>query len=217
MRNKVGGLRNKKWVRLAVIAILAVVAVPVAARLITYASARGRIYTNVKEVPKCRVAMVLGAKVHKNGHLSVLLKDRVRIAVELYKAGKVDKLLMSGDNRFTHYNEPKRMAEWAIAHGVPKEDVAMDFAGRRTYDSIYRAKHIFGLNEMIIVSQGFHLDRSLFLCKHLGVKAYGISADVRGHEKMKSQIREFPACMGALVDVYLRSPHPVMGVPVHIP
>ena len=211
MRRITDNLRNRKWIRPAVVALAVIIGVSVAARLATYASARGRIYTDVNRIPKCRVAMVLGAKVHSNGHLSVLLKDRVRVAVELYKAGKAEKLLMSGDNRFTHYNEPQRMADWAIAHGVPKKDIVMDFAGRRTYDSVYRAKHIFGLNKMIVVSQGFHLDRTMFLCRHIGVNAYGMSADVRGHGKIANKLRELPACMGALVDVYLRTPHPVMG------
>ncbi|MHB1001116.1 MAG: SanA/YdcF family protein [Armatimonadota bacterium] len=161
-----------------------------------------------------RVAVVLGAKVYPDGRLSLLLSDRVNKAVALYKAGKVEKILMSGDNRFAHYDEPTRMAEYAIRKGVDPDDVAMDFAGRRTYDSVYRAKHIFGLDGCIIVSQGFHLDRAIFLCRKLGIDGYGVAADEHmymGGRVRFARIREIPACLSALADVYLLHPRPVMG------
>ena len=187
------------------------VALPIFARLYIHQSARGRIYAMASRVPHCRVALVLGAGVKPDGRLSTQLEDRVKAGVKLYKAGVVEKLLMSGDNRVTHYNEPKRMCDYAIEHGVPSEDVAMDFAGRRTYDSIYRAKHIFGLKRFIIVSQRFHLDRALFLCDHVEVKGTGYAADVKGHRNLKVEIRELAASVTALIDVYLREPRPVMG------
>jgi SanA protein len=165
----------------------------------------------VNKAPHCRVALVLGARVKPDGRLSTLLEDRVKAAIKLYEAGAVEKLLMSGDNRVTHYNEPKRMCDYAVEHGVGREDVAMDFAGRRTYDSVYRAKRIFGLHRFIVVSQRFHVERALFICDHVGVKGLGFAADVKGHRSLKVEIRELGACVGALVDVYLRKPRPVMG------
>ena len=146
-----------------------------------------------------------------NGELSTLLRDRVDAGIDLYRAGKVRKLLMSGDNRFTHYNEPDRMREYAISCGVPAADIGCDYAGRRTYDSIYRAKYIFGLDSIIVVSQRFHLDRAIFLCKHLGIDAYALAADRPGHDNPRVAIREIPACLFGLVDVYIRQPHPIMG------
>jgi SanA protein len=172
-------------------------------------AARGRIYTNINKAPKCRVALVLGAKIFRSGKLSDVLKDRVDTAIKLYKAGKVEKLLMSGDNRFTHYNEPERMADYAIAQGVPAEDIVMDFAGRRTFDSVYRAKHIFGQDRMIIVTQRFHMDRALFICRTLGVKAYGVPGKYAGSRR--SIIREVPAAISAVIDAYILRPTPVMG------
>lgn len=85
----------------------------------------------------------------------------------------------------------------------------MDFAGRRTYDSAYRAKHIFGLNKMIVVTQPFHIGRALFLCRKVGIDAYGVEAAIDGN--LKGIIREIPACLGAVIDIYIRHPHPIMG------
>lgn len=196
--------------------LLICIIMPVGARLYIHRCARSRVYSYVADVPKCRVALVLGAKIFPSGRLSVLLRDRVNTAVDLYKDGKVDKLLMSGDNRVHHYDEPTRMAEYAISRGVNPKDVAMDFAGRRTYDSIYRAKHVFGLDSVIVVSQGFHVDRAVFLCGALGIKGYGVSADVESQPNLKAVIRELPACVNALLDVYVMHPHPVMGKPERI-
>lgn len=200
--------RMKILVSLAVICVLAFTA-PFAARYRVQHSTEGRIYRNVQDVPKCRVAVVLGAYVFPSGALSSLLRDRVDAAIELYRAGKVEKILMSGDNRFSHYDEPTRMMEYAVKHGIPAEDVVMDFAGRRTYDSIYRAKHIFGLDRFIIVSQGFHVSRAIFLSKHIGVDAYGFAID--NYSSRKAENREILACMSAVLDVYVFHPKPVLG------
>ncbi|MGC8863698.1 MAG: SanA/YdcF family protein [Armatimonadota bacterium] len=187
---------RRALLRLAAGAVAAMVLAPVCARLYVHRFGRDRVFWDPSRVPHCRVALVLGAGVRPDGRLSVQLQDRVDAAIKLYRAGAVEKLLMSGDNRVTHYNEPQRMGDYAI---------------RRTYDSIYRAKHVFGLNRIIVVSQRFHLDRALFLCDHIGVRATGFAADVKGHRSIKIEIRELGACLAALVDVSLRRPRPVMG------
>lgn len=207
-------LGRRRIVGMMLVAFIALVEVSLLTRIWIHDTAQSRIYS-VAKVPHCRVALVLGALVHPNGHLSSTLRDRVDKSIELYKAGKVEKLLMSGDNRFTHYNEPDRMKEYAIAHGVPACDVACDYAGRRTYDSVCRAKRIFGQNELIIVTQTFHLYRALFYCDHLGVKAYGVASDVSA-TPVRSLVREYPGCLNAVADVYLLHPHPVMGKKEHI-
>ncbi len=196
---------------LALVLAVLVAASPVIARFYIHCAAWGRVHNKVRQVPHARVALVLGAKVKPNGSLSMLLADRVDAAIALHRAGVVDKLLMSGDNRFSHYNEPRRMADYAIKRGVPAEDIATDFAGRRTYDSVYRAKHIFGVKRMVIVSQRFHLDRAIFLSDHVGVRATGFSADRKGHRNMRVEVREYAASLGAVADVYLREPRPVGG------
>lgn len=167
-----------------------------------------RVYSDISKVPHCRVAMVLGAKVNRNGSLCVSLETRVNKAIALYKAGKCKKLLMSGDNRFKNYNEPERMRDYAVKKGVPARSIALDYAGRRTYDSVYRARHIFGIKKMIVVTQSFHIDRSVFLCDHLGIDAYGVKTNT---PDPRATVRECPACLSAIADVYLLHPHPVMG------
>ena len=171
------------------------------------------------EVPPARVAIVFGARVYPNGRLSAMLQDRMETAVQLYQAGKVQKLLLSGDNRFEDYNEPGQMKVYAVSRGVPAEDIQLDYAGRRTYDTCYRAGAIFQLKSAILVTQAFHLPRALFTCRNLGLAAVGVSADLQPYHPRSigwSKLREIPATFVALVDVLRRQPAPVLGEPIPI-
>ncbi len=171
------------------------------------------------EVPPARVAVVFGARVYPDGRLSTMLQDRVETAVQLYQAGKVQKLLMSGDNRFEDYNEPGQMMAYAVRRGVPAEDIQLDYAGRRTYDTCYRAGAIFQLKSAILVTQAFHLPRALFTCRNLGLEAVGVNADLQPYHPRSlrwSKLREIPATYVALVDVLRRQPAPVLGEPIPI-
>lgn len=162
-------------------------------------------------------AIVFGARVHGDGRLSSMLRDRVDTAVDLYLAGKVDRLLMSGDNSVETYNEPGAMMEYAITRGVPAAAIQPDYAGRRTYDTCYRARHIFGLEEAILVTQEFHLPRALFTCRALGLDARGVIADRRAYAEASlrwSESRELAALVVALADVVRRNPAPIMGEPI---
>jgi SanA protein len=174
------------------------------------------IYTPDK-VPAQRVAIVFGARVYNDGRLSAMLQDRVETAVQLYRAGKVQKLLLSGDNRFADYDEPGGMRDYALSQGVPAEDIQPDYAGRRTYDTCYRAKTIFQVDAAVLVTQDFHLPRALFICRNLGLEAVGVSADIQPYTAMSlrwSEVREFLATIMALVDVIRRQPAPVLGEPI---
>lgn len=143
---------------------------------------KDKIYRSAEVVPaENRIAIVLGAKVWDDGSLSHALLDRVTTAVELYKAGKVKKLLMSGDNPTQEYDEPTAMKAEAVRQGVPENDVVLDFAGRRTYDTCYRAKEIFEVKKAIIVSQEFHLARSIYLCQNMEIDSIGIIANKRNY------------------------------------
>jgi SanA protein len=184
-------------------------------RLITVSSTRKDIYT-VESAPTERVAIVFGAGLTRDGRPTPILRDRVETAAELYFSGKVQKLLMSGDNRFLDYNEPEAMRQYALRLGVPDEAIVLDYAGRRTYDTCYRAKAIFGLDSALLVTQAFHLPRALFLCNALGLQAKGVQAEVRRYWPLMSliwNIREQFATLGAFVDVYVSKPLPVLGKP----
>lgn len=207
------GILKKRRLRILLIpAILLIIAgSPFIARLWVHLLASGRIYTEIRDIPEAPVALVLGAGVRSDGEPSLLLRDRLNTAIQLYEDGKVQKLLMSGDNRFHYYNEPAAMKRYAVKQGVPPEDIVLDFAGRRTYDSIYRAKHIFGQERLIIVTQGFHLDRAIYLSGKLGVEAVGYPAPIAVN--MKSRMREVWACVYAIRDGKLRPQPPILGSP----
>lgn len=170
---------------------------------------------DVDQAPKERIAIVFGAGLNRNGTPSPVLRDRVEVAVQLYKAGKVDKLLMSGDNRFIYYNEPAAMHDYAVKLGVPNADIVLDYAGRRTYDTCYRARFIFGVHEAVLVTQGFHMPRALYTCNQLGVTSVGVPA-TRGYGSRWNLVwytREVPAKAMALWDVWVARPLPVLGKP----
>lgn len=170
-----------------------------------------------KEVEPRPVALVFGAGIYPNGQLTTVLADRVRTAADLYQQGKVSKLLMSGDNRFLDYNEPARMGDYARSLGVPASALAYDYAGRRTYDSCYRAKHIFGQDRLVLVTQAFHLPRALYLCQQFDIDAVGVPADRRSYSAAAwFSLRETLARLRAWVDVHVRAPAVVGGEPIDI-
>src|SRR5262245_12113999 len=168
------------------------------------------------DVPVRRVAIVFGADVKNDGAPTAVLRDRVETAAGLYKSGKVEKILMSGDNRVVDYNEPESMRQYAVSLGVPNEVIVLDYAGRRTYDTCYRAREIFQVDSVILVTQGFHLPRALFLCNSFSVKAVGVKADNYYYLKRLRliwYIRETLATTQAVWDVYVMHPMPVLGKP----
>lgn len=184
-------------------------------RLITELFSKPRTFS-VASVPHARVAIVFGAGLRRDGSPTLVLRDRVETASQLYFSGKVEKLLMSGDNTTLDYNEPQAMHDFAVELGVPPEDIVLDYAGRRTYDTCYRAQHIFGLDSAILVTQGFHIPRAVFLCNSLGLEAYGVPADQNYYLKRSRLIwfgRETIATTAAMLDLWLLRPQPVLGVP----
>ncbi len=174
-----------------------------------------RTYT-LENVPTTRVAIVFGAGLLRDGSAGPVLSDRMLTAVILYQAGKVEKILVSGDNRFIEYNEPEAGRQYALEHGVPDEDIVLDYAGRRTYDTCYRAKYIFGVDEAILVTQDFHMPRALTLCNWFGVNSVGVEADNRYFLK-RTRIwwgfRETFAVFQAAWDLLVTKPLPVLGEP----
>lgn len=197
----IGSRRSRQRV-LALCALLAfVIATPlVVARLLVRAAANGRVFANPSDVPACDVALVLGAEVHDDGSPSQLLKDRLDTAIRLCKSGRVKRLMMSGDDRQTHNRETTCMRKYALSHGISAESIVCDPRGVRTFDSILRAREVFGLKKAIVVSQRFHLDRALFLCDREGLSAFGACADVEAHDDLISRIWETPKDLRAVLD-----------------
>ncbi len=185
-------------------------------RLITSLYSINRIYQK-ENAPKKRLAIVFGAGLRRDGTPTAILRDRVQTAADLYFSGTVEKLLMSGDNRFMEYNEPEAMRQYALSLGVPDAAIALDLAGRRTYDTCYRAKAIFEVNDVLLVTQKFHLPRAVYLCNALGLEANGIEANTRrfwAGSLMIWNFRELLATFGAFLDLYVTDPQPVLGEPI---
>lgn len=166
-----------------------------------------------EQVDRAQVAIVLGALVYnKTGGLSPVLQDRVDVAIDLYKAGKVERLLMSGDHGDPTYDEVNSMRAYAVKRGVPDQHIFTDHAGFNTYDTMARARRVFLVNDAVVVTNGFHLDRSVFLARSAGIRAQGVAADRRqlmDIENVYNNKREFLARCKAVLNVYILRPDPM--------
>lgn len=187
-------------------------------RLITTLYAMNRMYQK-ESAPDKETAIVFGAGLRRDGTPTAILRDRVETAASLYFNGRVEKLLMSGDGQFEGYNEPQAMRQLALSLGLPDEAISLDFAGRRTYDTCYRAKEIFGVKSALLVTQKFHLPRALFLCNALGLDASGVEANNRQFRRgalLIWNVREQFATVGAFLDVYVNYPYPAAAEPIFV-
>lgn len=148
---------------------------------------------NVSNIEGVDCILILGAGIWGDKP-SPMLEDRLKEGIVLYKQGTTKKIIMSGDHSREDYDEVKIMKEYAESEGVPSEDIFMDHAGFSSYDSVYRAKEIFGVQKMIIVTQKYHLYRSLYIAKKLGIEAYGIESNLRTYPgQVFREIREILA------------------------
>lgn len=148
---------------------------------------------NVSNIEGVDCILILGAGIWRDKP-SPMLEDRLKEGITLYKKGTTKKIIMSGDHSREDYDEVKIMKEYAESEGVPSEDIFMDHAGFSSYDSVYRAKEIFGVQNMIIVTQKYHLYRSLYIAKKLGIEAYGIESNLRTYPgQVFREIREILA------------------------
>lgn len=160
--------------------------------------------------------LVLGARVWDNGQLSAVLKDRVDAAIALYKEGVAPLLLMSGDHSSESYNEVQAMKDYAVEQGVPEECILMDHAGYSTYESMYRAKEVYGINSCIVSTQKYHLYRAVYIGKAVGMDTRGVIADQRSYAKQTYyDIREAAArCKDFFLSILKPEPaYMGLGVP----
>jgi SanA protein len=163
----------------------------------------GNATSKVGEVPAAEVAIVPGALVQPNGKMSVMLGDRVRDAARLWHSGKVGKILVSGDHHTWAYDEPDTMRKALVRHGVPPRDVFEDHAGFDTWQTMERARSIFNVKDAVVVTQGFHMPRALFLAEEAGIHATGLVSDLHtyGYQLKKSEVREVLSRVKAIADV----------------
>ena len=206
--------------RLLLIGLVAAVVVPALLLELVWSATGARAYDDPTAVPPQRVAIVFGAGVH-DGQPSSILAGRLDAAIALYRAGRVTKLLMSGDNSRVDYDEVSAMRDYAVARGVPAADVTLDHAGFSTYETCFRARAVFGIGAATLVTQRYHLARALYTCRELGVDAVGLGAPDWGVYAdgllAGYTVREVAATLNALLQVHVTRPSPTfLGPPIAI-
>lgn len=166
--------------------------------------ARGHVYDSVADAPSAPVAMVFGAEIYADGTPSPFVVARLTVALDLYRAGKVRALLVTGDHGRWEYDEPDTMRAWLVTHGVPRSKVVPDYAGFDTYQSCARAKRVFGVRRALLVSQDFHVPRAVALCRSVGIDADGVGdttqhqADVYPRNWSREQLADVKAVFSML-------------------
>lgn len=174
--------------------------------------------TSIENVPESEAALVLGALVYKSGNVSPILSDRLDVGMELYKNNKAPKLLLTGDHGRKDYDEVNAMKKYALNKGAQESDIFMDHAGFSTYESLYRAKDVFGAKKIIIVTQKYHLTRAVYIARKLGLEAYGVPSDKHFYPQIKQyKLRETLArCKDYLLVNILKTKPTYLGEPIDL-
>ncbi|MFN0197383.1 MAG: vancomycin high temperature exclusion protein [Planctomycetaceae bacterium] len=164
---------------------------------------------DVEQIPSNKVGLLLGTSKYAYGRHNLYFTYRVKAAAELYLANKVDCILVSGDNSTHDYNEPQDMKDALIASGVPETDIYLDYAGFSTLDSVVRAKEVFHVDALTIISQKFHCERAIYLAKSKGIDAVGFNAkDFHGPLALRVKLREYLARVKAFIDLNVLDSQP---------
>jgi len=215
-RARSSGPRRLRLALPAAAALLALIAaVSAGVDAMVSASTAHAVADGVEQVEPKPVALLLGtARRTMAGRPNAFYQARIEAAAALYHSGKVQGILVSGDNATRWYNEPIAMQKDLIAAGVPAEFITLDYAGFRTLDSVIRAKEVFGQEHVIIVSQRFHAERAIFLARHFGIDASGLAAaDPQDQGLMKVRAREVLARVAAVLDIVIGRDPKFLGKP----
>lgn len=181
-------------------------------------STNNAIYNDPALIPYCKVGLLLGTSPRlKSGKPNLYFKYRIEAAVSLYKSGKISRILVSGDNRRSNYNEPEEIRKALVKKGIPNQDIILDYAGFRTLDSVIRAKKIFGQDSLTIISQPFHNERAIYLARHHKIHAIGFNAqDVKITTGIRTQTREYLARVKVFLDLWMNKAPRYLGEPITI-
>jgi SanA protein len=212
-------IKRHRW-RVALGLILLGIAFVAYANITAVWASRGRIFSEAKDVPKTKVGLIFGTSEWvKGGGENLYFRYRIDAAVEVWNAGKLETLIVSGDNRELNYNEPQKMRQALIRRGIPGDRIVFDFAGLRTLDSVIRAKEIFGAEPVLFISQRFQNERAIYIANANGIQAYGFNAqDVNTQGGIKTKLREVAARVKMWFDVNLLNTRPEhMGKKENLP
>lgn len=215
-----GGKAVRRFLRALPLAlVLAFIVVVVHANITAFWSSRGRIFTNAADIPATKVGLVFGTTDVVNGRENLYFRYRIDAAAKVWQAGKLETLIVSGDNRSRYYNEPEKMKQALMKLGIPEDRIVCDFAGLRTLDSVVRAKEIFGADPVLFISQRFQNERAIYLAKANGIEAYGFDArDVQTQAGLKTKLREVGARVKMWLDVNFLDTRPKhLGEKVEMP
>ncbi|MCL4143067.1 UNVERIFIED_CONTAM: hypothetical protein GTU68_012383 [Idotea baltica] len=181
-------------------------------------SASGKTFDSTNDIPKNKVGLVLGtSKKLSSGHSNPYYEYRITATVRLYKANKIEFVLVSGDNGSRYYNEPTTFKKDLVKAGIPANKIFLDYAGFRTLDSMFRAKVVFGLETVTVISQEFHNERAIYLAKQKGLTAIGFNAkDVSGQNGLKVHIREYFARVKVFLDMFMNTQPKFFGDKIEI-
>lgn len=213
-------LRSRRFYRVFVICLLAAVAFVVFANLRITRAHRDRLYADARLIPARETGLVLGAsRLLRDGSPNPHFDSRMDATAELYRAGKIRRVIVSGDNGSRYYDEPTMMKDALIARGVPASAIVCDYAGFRTLDSVIRARTVFGLRDCTIITQRYHNTRALEIAGATGLDALGFCAkDVRFSHSVRTELREVASRTVAILDLYVwhrqpRFPGPAEPLP----
>ncbi|MFZ9032198.1 MAG: SanA/YdcF family protein [Robiginitalea sp.] len=195
-------MHRKTWKRLLAVFILSFLIFTGCYFIIEFSTAN-RIYREVEDIPHNKVGLVLGTARHQvGGGINPYYQSRIDATIALYKAGKISYVLVSGDNGSVYYNEPNTIKKDLIEAGIPENRIYLDYAGFRTLDSMIRARIVFGLDSVTVISQEFHTERALFIASKKDLYAIGYSArDVEGSRGLKVHLREYFARVKVFLDL----------------
>jgi SanA protein len=179
---------------------------------------RAFVTSKIEELPKCKTALLLGtSKILRHQQVNEYFYRRINATVNLYMSGKIKYIIVSGDNSTDNYNEPADMKKDLMKCGIPDSAIYLDYAGFRTFDSVVRAKEIFGQDTVIMVSQEFHNQRAIYLAQKIGMLAYGYNAeDVDSSTGFKTRFREFFARLKVFIDIYTNAKPKFLGEKIKI-
>ncbi len=186
--------------RIALIIVLGGIALAMMVPIFVRVAVDSHIASSIDDVPVTEAALVLGASVFR-GSPSPILAERANAAIVLYKSGKVSKILVTGDNSALTHDEVTPVRKYLVDAGVAPQDIFLDHAGFDTYSSMYRAREVFLVHSLTIVTQDFHMPRALWIAQNLGIDAYGIVAK-GGERSPYDYLREIPASIKAIFNVF---------------
>lgn len=186
--------------------------------LIVNNNAKEKVFTSTQKIPKNKVGLLLGtSKILMNGQKNLYFIYRVNAAAQLFKSGKIESIIISGDNRTKDNNEPQDFKDELLKKGIPADKIYLDYAGFRTLDSVVRLKEIFGQNAVTMISQEFHNERAIYLAEHFDIKAIGFNAqDVTNRLGFKTQVREYFARVKVFVDIIFNVKPKFLGEKIEI-